>query len=355
MNNTRDRFLITTVVIALLYVGKAVFIPLSYSLLLAMVLYPMVSRLERRGLNRALSITAALSVVIVLFSGIVVLLMWQLHAFMVQLPALREGSSGMVTDLVELVQKTIHGTPQNSAARWEALLAVLPKGMGGFFLKAMDSLFGMVFNLFLIPILTALLLYDRRRYVVALSEFAGATLRPLWPDILHRSIHNFSAFIVGTAKVYLIVGVLNSLGLALLGVDHAIFFGMLSALMTIIPYVGIVISSLLPMSVAWIATGNVWSPLGVVAVYAVVQYLEANLIFPKVVGRQLHVNTLASIVIVLAGALLWGVSGMILLLPFMAILKIISSDVPSMRGIDLLLGDEDPSAPVSSSPKHPDH
>ncbi len=353
MNKTRDRFLIALAVIALLYIGKAVFIPLCYSLLLAIVLYPMVSRLEKRGLNSALSITAALLVVIVLFSGIVVLLMWQLHAFLNQLPALREGSSGIVTHLVDRIQQTIDGIPRNGAARWEALLAVLPKGLGGFFLKAMDSVFGMVFNLFLIPILTALLLYDRRRYVLVLSEFAGSSLRPLLPDILHRSVHNFAAFVFGTAKVYLIVGVLNSLGLALLGVDNAILFGMLSALMTIIPYVGIMISSLLPMSLVWIATGNAWYPLGVVAVYAVVQYLEANLIFPKVVGHQLHVNTMASIVIVLAGALLWGVSAMILLLPFMAILKIVSSDVPSMRGIDLLLGDEDPDPPGSSVPGSP--
>ena len=80
---------------------------------------------------------------------------------------------------------------------------------------------------------------------------------------------------------------------------NAILFGMLTALLTIIPYVGILLSALLPMSVAWITTGNIWSPIGVVAVFGVVQYLEANLIFPKVVGAQLGLNTLASIVIVL--------------------------------------------------------
>ena len=143
---------------------------------------------------------------------------------------------------------------------------------------------------------------------------------------------------MGMVKVYAIVGVLNTLGLLLLGVPNALLFGMLTALMTIIPYVGILLSSLLPITVAWMATGSIWSPIGVIAVFALVQYLEANIIFPKVVGTQLGLNTLASIVIVLAGALLWGVSGMILFLPYVSIVMIIGEDIPGWRPLILLLG-----------------
>lgn len=348
MNNTRDRLLIFIAVIALLYVARTVLIPLCYGLLLAIVLYPMVSRLERKGVGRVLAITAALSIVIILFSAIVLVLVWQFNAFRAQLPAMQEGSTGLVGSLLDHIRRTIDPLPQSGIDRWEAMLTVVPDGVSGYVFKVADAVFGMVFNLFIIPIITVLLLLDRRRYVSVLSAAVGATLRPHLPDILNRSVHSFAAFIIGTAKVYLIVGVLNSIGLTLLGVENAVFFGMLSAFMTIIPYIGIVISSLLPMSAVWLATGNVWYPLGVVAVYGVVQYLEANLIFPKVVGQQLHVNTLASIAIVLFGAILWGVSGMILLLPFMAILRIVASEVPSMRAIEILLGTAPPDQAGSS-------
>lgn len=340
LSRTRDQVLIAMAVFVILYVGKALFIPLAYSLLLALVLYPMVARMEKSGLNRVVAISVGLGIVVVLFSAIVVLLVWQMNAFLDELPALRARSTGVVAHAMDLARRYLRELSDPDPDSWESLFSLLPAGLAKALVPALNAVFGMVFNLFIIPIIAALLLLHRKRYVMVLTEIAGPTLKPVLPDVLERSVHSFSKFITGTAKVYGIVGVLNSIGLLLLGVDNAIFFGMLSALMTIIPYIGIVVSSLLPMSVVWIDTGNILYPAGVVLTYGLIQYLEANIIFPKVVGRQLNLNTLASIVIVLAGALLWGVSGMILLLPFVAILKIISSDIPAMRGINLLLGDE---------------
>ncbi len=112
--------------------------------------------------------------------------------------------------------------------------------------------------------------------------------------------------------------------------------------MTIIPYVGIFLSALLPISVAWITKDSIWYPIGVVGVFAFVQYLEANLIFPKVVAAQLKVSTWATLVAIIAGGLLWGVSGMILFIPFVGILKIVLDYIPSWKPLSILLTREDP-------------
>jgi predicted PurR-regulated permease PerM len=81
--------------------------------------------------------------------------------------------------------------------------------------------------------------------------------------------------------VYLIVGILNSTGLLVLGIRHALLFGFLTDIMIIIPYIGIFISALLPISVAWITKDSLWYPLGVIAVFGFVQYPEANEIFQE--------------------------------------------------------------------------
>ena len=138
-------------------------------------------------------------------------------------------------------------------------------------------------------------------------------------------------------QVYVIVGILNSIGLLALGIEHAILFGMLTAFMTIIPYIGIFLSALLPVSVAWITMDSIWYPVGVVGVFAFVQYLEGNVIFPKVVGSQLNVSTWATLVAMITGGVLWGVSGMMLFIPFAGILKIISDHIPEMQPINILL------------------
>ena len=137
--------------------------------------------------------------------------------------------------------------------------------------------------------------------------------------------------------VYLFVGVLNSLGLLALGIRHAILFGFITAIMTIIPYIGIFVSALLPISMAIITKDSIWYPLGVIGVFAFVQYLEANLIFPKVVAAELNISTWATLVAIIAGGIIWGISGMILFVPFVGLLKIITDMVPEWDGLNLLL------------------
>lgn len=351
----KDRWIPVAVVIGLLYVGKPVLIPLLYGLVLAIILYPMVARLERAKLPRALAIASGLLIVTTIFSVIVGLLVWQMNAFLAELPDMRERTIGILAQLSDWFERSARDMPM-AKERWQGAVDGLPDGLVGILTRVVEGLFGMVFNLFIIPIIAALLLFDRRRCVRVLLELVGPSFRTVLIDVLHRSIRSFARFISGMVQVYAIVGVLNSIGLMALGVDHAILFGMLSALMTIIPYVGIVISALLPMSMAWIETGSIWYPVGVIAVYATVQYFEANLIFPRIVGRRLNMNTLASIVVVLIGALIWGVSGMVLFLPCAAILNIIASDIPSMRPIHLLLGVTVPDAatPVPASHGAPD-
>ena len=141
--------------------------------------------------------------------------------------------------------------------------------------------------------------------------------------------------------VYIIVGVLNSFGLLALGIKHAILFGMLTAIMTIVPYVGIIISAMLPISVAFLTKDSLWYPLAVIGVFSFVQYLEANVIFPKVVGAQLNVSTWATLVAIIAGGIVWGVAGMVLFIPFVAILKIITDHLEEGKSINILLTRKD--------------
>jgi predicted PurR-regulated permease PerM len=156
--------------------------------------------------------------------------------------------------------------------------------------------------------------------------------------VLSETIHVYYNYVIGILQVYIIVGILNSIGLLLLGVHYAILFGMVTAFMTIIPYIGIIMSAILPITMIWIQTNNVLYPIGVIAIFTFVQYLEANIIFPYVVGKQLGINTLASIISIFLGGVIWGVSGMVLFLPFIAMLKIISNHIDELMPLNAVLG-----------------
>jgi predicted PurR-regulated permease PerM len=195
--------------------------------------------------------------------------------------------------------------------------------------------------LFLTPVYTALFLYHRRSFVKFLQTIVPSAFQTNLAHILHQTIHTYFNYIKGMVMVYLIVGILNSIGLMALGVRHAVLFGMLCAIMTIIPYAGIIISALLPITVVWLDTSNAWYPLGVIALFSFVQYLEANVIFPRVVGASLDVSTFAMLVSIIAGGIIWGGAGMVLFIPLVAILKIMADNIPALRPVNILLSRND--------------
>lgn len=158
-------------------------------------------------------------------------------------------------------------------------------------------------------------------------------------EIITETIHEYYKFIKGMLLVYTIVGILNSIGLALIGIPYPILFGFTASLLTFIPYIGILVSSLLPITIAWITFNSFWYPIGVIIVFGVVQILEAYIIFPYAVGSRLKINTLAILVVILVGGILWGTVGMLLFIPFLSIIKLIADRTESLQSISFLLSD----------------
>lgn len=190
----------------------------------------------------------------------------------------------------------------------------------------------------LIPVYVVLILYHRERWVEVAYRIFPTQRREHIREILHLSIQSYYSFIKGMALVYLIVGVLNSLGLFLLGIPHAILFGFTASILTFIPYAGIIFASLLPITISWIIYNSIWYPIGVIAIFTFVQYLEANVIFPLAVSSRLKLNALVTIFAIVLGGVLWGLAGLILFIPLLGILKLIADRTPALRTWAILLG-----------------
>ncbi len=323
--------------VLLLYLGRTVFIPLLYGAMVAMIAFPVCRRMEKK-LSRGISIGLSLMLVFSVFFLVLLLFFWEAQVLFHQAPVIREKLIVAGMQWQEWVESVFGWDARAQMEWWQGTL----NGMTGSLSKVVNAsvnvLFGLLFNVVIIPVFAALLLYNREQYTEALRSMLSSEIRDRLPSILHNAVNSFFNYIVGMLKVYVIVGVLNSLGLMLLGIEDAWLYGMITAVMTMIPYIGIIVSASLPVAVAWVTKDSIIYPLGVVAVFAVVQYLEANVIFPKVVGTQLNLNTLASLLAILLGGLLWGVAGMILFLPFIAVLKIVSDEVPGWETLRLLLG-----------------
>jgi predicted PurR-regulated permease PerM len=153
-------------------------------------------------------------------------------------------------------------------------------------------------------------------------------------DVVH-------SYLTGLITVTLIVGSLNTIGLIALGIDYAIFFGFLAAALLVIPFIGILIGSILPIIVALVTKDSPMYAVGVAGVFVFVQFLEGNFITPQVVGSKISINGLVAIIALLLGSALWGIAGMALSLPTIAILKVIFDSVPDLKPYGYLLGEPD--------------
>lgn len=284
------------------------------------------------------AILFSMSILMMIVSGIVFLLIQQFISFLNEWTIIKEKLVATIEDSSIYLFNTFHINREQQ----NQLLKELVNQSGGniiSIIRQMISVYSLSLVLvILVPIYSVLILYYRTRLVKALYMVFPIESRVGIKKILSQTITAYYNFIKGMGIVYFVVGTLNSLGLLLIGVPHAILFGYIAAILTFIPYVGIIVGSLLPITMAWITYNSIWYPLGVVALFSFVQYLEANLIFPLAVSNRLKINALVTLVAIILGGVVWGVAGMILFVPFLAIAKLITDNSPRLKTWSTLLG-----------------
>lgn len=322
----------------ILYFGRDIFIPLSFSLLISFVLYPVCAWFEKKGMSPLGAIVVSLTLLMLFGILLMVLLVYQVVAFIEEWPAIH----GKLNSSVSTISQFLADVVGFSKEQQERTIAQMSDQSGSNILSVIGrtvsaSAFSMVL-LVLIPVYAVLILYYRQYWMKVLSHLFPTESTERLREIISLTIQAYYNFIKGMALVYLIVGSLNSIGLLVLGVPHAVLFGFIASILTFIPYVGIIVGSLLPMAMSWITYDSVWYPLGVVGIFAFVQYLEANVIFPLAVSKKLNVNTLVMLLAIFTGGILWGVAGMILFVPFAGIAKLIADHHPKWKTISLLFG-----------------
>jgi len=194
--------------------------------------------------------------------------------------------------------------------------------------------------LVLLPVYTFLLLYYRdmiKRFLLAVfsNEYKDNVT-----EVLQESRVIVQSYMVGLMIELGIVAAINSAGFLIIGIQYAIFLGVLAAILNMIPYIGMLIASVFCMLVTLTTSTHISDVLLTGAVLTVVQFFDNNIIMPKVVSSKVKINALISIIGVLIGGALAGVAGMFLSIPAIAIIKVIFDRVESLKPWGMLLGDE---------------
>ncbi len=322
---------ILALLIAFLILTKDIVMPLTFAALFSVVLLPLAKRIEKRT-GRIFSIFMVLLFSFTLVGLFTWFIVSQLTSLVASLPGLEE----KFFDMVNTVSFKINDQFNISTEEQGQLLKEGIKNLSAYTSNVLLSTSYLVYFFVQVPIYIFLLLFYRDRFV----EFLLA-LRPdnplKWKDEIQ---HVVRGYISGLVMVVVIAGALNSIGMLVLGIQHAIFFGFLSGLLTMIPYIGITLGATLPALLALVTKDSAWYAIGVIGIHMFVQFLEGNFITPKITGSRISINALAAILALLVAGEIWGIAGMILAVPAVGILKIILSYSKELKSIVILLGDE---------------
>ncbi len=325
--------------VLVLYIGKGLFIPLGFSLLTGFVLYPVCKQLESRGFSRIAAISLPLFLLFLVFLGLAYFFFVHLLELSSMLMVLKPRILSSLQDLSIFMSEKMGLSATNQFRILNNLVSSAGSGLLNISGQTFSSLSQSLFFLIMVPVFSFLILLYRARLILALFHFFPSVGYGLYMEIIRDVMHSYFNFIKGMAIVYLLVGILNSAGLLVIGVPRAVFFGFMASVFTFIPYVGIMVASLLPVSAAWLSYDSIWYSLAVVAWFAFVQILEAYLIFPLIIGKRIKVNTLVLFIFIILGGMLWGPAGMILFIPLVSILRLLANRSPGLKFLSEMLGE----------------
>lgn len=321
----------------ILYFGRALFIPLSLGVLLAFVLYPVSRWLLRLRFPPWLSF----SLPVILVFAVAFFLIWIIINQILTFTYEWEPIKLKAISIWENLGKTLSEKYKIGFNTQEYYSGKILESSGSrFFNFVRSTLFSFsesLYTMVMAPIFATLILFYRKPFTQALLGLFSNQNPDTIKQILLDSINTYYQFVKGMVWIYLLVGILNSIGLALIGVPNPITFGFIASILTFVPYIGIMVASLLPIGVAWVTFDSILYPIYVILVFAFVQILEAYVLFPYIVGNRLKINTMAVFVGIVIGGLVWGAAGMILFIPMISILKLFADRFPAMKTISRLL------------------
>ncbi|MGK7390852.1 MAG: AI-2E family transporter, partial [Candidatus Cyclobacteriaceae bacterium M2_1C_046] len=270
--------------------------------------------------------------------GIFSLLSIQFVQFADRLPEANEKLQVISRDLLVFFQDIFGIAPEQQIDFLQQGLGNVIDKSGEYLSTALGATTSMFTTLTILPFFVFFMMYYKDMYQTFIHK--------AWQDEDTRAIDSVingiqtvtQNYIVGMISVIGILGVLNFIGLWIVGLEHALFFAAFAAILAVIPYIGIIIGSLPAILFALLFTESLFTPLAVVGVFAMVQFLEGNFITPNIVGSQVSINPFMALLALIIGGEVWGISGMILFVPFLGILRCILVEVEGLRPYGYLLG-----------------
>lgn len=316
--------------------AKSFLAPLTVAIILALLVLPLSRKMERTFINRTAASIINTFILFLISIGFFALLSMQVKNLVNDWPAIMETMSPKIENIKSFV---IDHTPITEKdfkdSSGESSLIGLPSGKkAAGFLNSITGFLGTY-------ILTFIYVFFILNYRKHFKKF----LLQLFPDERQDKIHKVISNSANVTKEYLIgklilitfLSVFYSIGLGISGVNNFILVSVLAAVFSIIPYVGNIIGLSMALIFGYLTSGNPVVLIGIGLTFFIGQFVESYIMNPYIVGDKVDLHPFAVILVVIIGNLVWGIVGMIVAIPVLAIVNVVFINVKPLQAFGFLL------------------
>ena len=326
------------VLISILSQVQDIVLPIIYAFLFAILISPVVNLLVKKGLNRTISI---LLVLLGSFTLVIALVLWigsQASLLGEAFPVLSAKFDELVKSLASWTSDTFN-IRVSKINRWitDTKTDVFDN-TGAAIGMTLTTVGGVLATVFLTPVYIFMLLFYKKHLIQFIHTLFKGNQEDKVTEVLTETKSVVQSYLLGLLAEVAIIAALNSIGLLILGIEYAILLGIGGAILNVIPYLGGLIAIAIFMIIALVTKAPIYA-LYVLILYAIIQFIDNNLIVPKIVGSKVKLNALVCLIAVIAGGSLWGIPGMFLSIPILAVVKLILERIPELKAWGFMLGD----------------
>ena len=323
-------------IVGAMYYAKPFLVPLCFGGLLAMLFLPLNRWFESKKIPKGLSILLCIIIFLGLITGIIWLISWQISDLASESTDVENKIRKMISQAKEYMG-THFGI---SKKQQEKIITEQAEQNGAMLSNLGSSLTGFVVDFILMLVYIFLFMFYRGRIKTFILQLISSQQKKNTETIIHDIQKVSQQYITGLGMMIACLWIMYSIGFSIVGVKYAVLFAIICGLLEIIPFIGNLTGTLLAILMVVIQGGGAGMVLGVVITYLIVQFLQTYLLEPLVVGAEVNINPLSTIIILVVGELIWGIPGMVLAIPLLGIIKIICDHVPSLKPYGYLIGSD---------------
>lgn len=326
-------------VIGGLYFSRDFLVPVTLAGLISMLFIPLADKLENKGCNRAVSSLTCIIILLLIFGLIASLLSWQASNLSQDISQIQQELVKIVNQIRQFISESfgLSVEEQKKLIEKQTSKSIGAAGSAGTILATIMSF---LVTTILVLVYIFLLLFFRDHLKKFLLMLIPLEEKKETEKIINEGSKVAQQYLIGLGSMILILWILYGIGFSIVGVKSAIFFAILCGILEIIPFIGNLTGTILTVFMVIAQGGNGKMILGVIIVYSVIQFVQTYILEPFIVGAEVNINPLFTILIIVAMEMIWGIPGMVLAIPMLGIFKIICDHVDSLKPYGFLIGQE---------------